>query len=286
VNCIERESGGNILAGTGGSGLYRSTDDGNSWSYVGLMNTNIKSLLADVSGTIFVGTENSGIYRSTDSGTSWSFVGLPNTTITSMSGLTVTILAGTNNGVYKSSDNGISWAYAGLNGRNIQDLLIGPSGDIYVAIGGSGVYRSSNGGQPWTPLTSGLNHLDVTSLAIDNDGYLYAGTNGGGVYKSINLVVGVKDEIISVPKEFQLFQNYPNPFNPVTTITYQLPNQSYVSLKVFDVLGSEVAVLVNGVEEPGYKSVTFDASRLSSGVYYYRLQARDYIETKKLLLLR
>jgi hypothetical protein len=89
-----------------------------------------------------------------------------------------------------------------------------------------------------------------------------------------------------LPNEFVLNQNYPNPFNPNTTISYQLPLQSHVTLKLFDVLGREVATLVNVVEEPGYKSLTFDASRLSSGVYYYRLQAGNYIETKKLLLLR
>jgi hypothetical protein len=89
-----------------------------------------------------------------------------------------------------------------------------------------------------------------------------------------------------LPEEFSLEQNYPNPFNPVTTINYQLPTESHVMLKVFDVLGHEVAMLVNGVEEPGYKSVIFNANNLASGVYYYRLKAGNYLETKKVLLLR
>jgi hypothetical protein len=83
-----------------------------------------------------------------------------------------------------------------------------------------------------------------------------------------------------------LKQNYPNPFNPSTLISYYLPNQSHVTLKVHDVLGREVATLVDGMEEPGLKTVTFDASKLSNGVYYYRLQAGNYVETKKLVLLR
>jgi len=85
---------------------------------------------------------------------------------------------------------------------------------------------------------------------------------------------------------FTLRQNYPNPFNPSTTISYQLPTQSYVTLKVFDILGREVATLVNGVEQPGYKSVNFNADNLASGVYYYRLQAGNFIEIKKFVLLR
>jgi hypothetical protein len=90
----------------------------------------------------------------------------------------------------------------------------------------------------------------------------------------------------SMVKGYSLSQNYPNPFNPSTTIGYQLPTQVHVTLKVFDVLGREIATLVNGVEQPGYKSVNFNANNLASGVYYYRLQAGNYIETRKLLLLR
>jgi hypothetical protein len=95
-----------------------------------------------------------------------------------------------------------------------------------------------------------------------------------------------EEKIPVAPLTFSLKQNYPNPFNPSTTISYQLPTRSHVTLRVFDLLGREVAMLVNRTEESGVKSVTFDASMLPSGLYYYRLQAGNYIETKKLLLLR
>jgi hypothetical protein len=90
----------------------------------------------------------------------------------------------------------------------------------------------------------------------------------------------------AIPREYALHQNYPNPFNPMTVIRYQLPEKSHVTLKVYDLLGSEVATLVNGVEGPGDKSIVFDASNLSSGMYFYRLQAGSYMETRKLILLR
>ncbi len=88
------------------------------------------------------------------------------------------------------------------------------------------------------------------------------------------------------PSSFALSQNYPNPFNPSTTIGYQLPTASLVSLKMFDVLGRETATLVNEAKESGSYTVTFDASNLTSGVYYYRLSAGTFTETKKLLLLK
>jgi hypothetical protein len=90
----------------------------------------------------------------------------------------------------------------------------------------------------------------------------------------------------SIPTEFALGQNYPNPFNPVTVIQYAVPSTQYVSLKVYNVLGQEVAVLVNGVNTPGVYSATWDASKVTSGVYYYRLAAGSFTSVKKMLLAK
>ena len=90
----------------------------------------------------------------------------------------------------------------------------------------------------------------------------------------------------SVPDHFVLFQNYPNPFNPTTMISYQLPANSFVTLKVYDVLGREVEALVNGRQSAGSHSVQFDAAGLPSGVYFYRLEAGNFTETKRMLLLK
>jgi parallel beta-helix repeat protein len=99
-------------------------------------------------------------------------------------------------------------------------------------------------------------------------------------------VSGALESITSLPNEFALLQNYPNPFNPLTTIKYNLPTDSRVTLKLYDVLGREVLTIVDQQEQAGYHSTTLDASRLSSGVYFYRLQAGVFTQTKKLVLLR
>ena len=98
----------------------------------------------------------------------------------------------------------------------------------------------------------------------------------------------------TIPTEFGIWQNYPTPFNPSTIIKYALPYASHVNLSVFNTLGQRVALLVDGKQEAGYHEVTFEGSGLTSGVYFYRLQARsineqqatDYIETKKLILMK
>ncbi len=100
------------------------------------------------------------------------------------------------------------------------------------------------------------------------------------------LLTGVDVAAEALPVEHSLSQNYPNPFNPSTTIRYELPRASHVTLTVFDLLGREVATLVQGLQEPGYKSVEWNATGVASGVYFYRLTAGDFVRTCKLLLLR
>jgi hypothetical protein len=90
----------------------------------------------------------------------------------------------------------------------------------------------------------------------------------------------------SFPIDFHLEQNYPNPFNPSTTIKFELPRTSQVNLTVFDILGRDVSVLVNERKEAGVYEVKFDGSNLASTVYFYRLQAGDFVQTKKLIILR
>lgn len=86
--------------------------------------------------------------------------------------------------------------------------------------------------------------------------------------------------------DFTLYQNYPNPFNPKTSIQYAIGSRQFVTIKVFDVLGNEVAVLVKEEQQAGSYEINFDAGKIASGAYYYQLKTGDFVETKKMILLR
>jgi len=93
-----------------------------------------------------------------------------------------------------------------------------------------------------------------------------------------------KDNII--PKEYSLSQNYPNPFNPVTHLEFGISNLGFVSLKIYDVLGREVKTLVNEIKTAGKYKIEFDGSNFASGVYFYRIEAGDFVQTKRMVLVK
>jgi Secretion system C-terminal sorting domain len=133
----------------------------------------------------------------------------------------------------------------------------------------------------YTELGSSISVAAADTLQAD-----HGVINVSGAGWVVGNVTGIKKINNSSPTRFELSQNYPNPFNPTTTIRYQLPNNNLVTLKVYDVLGKELRTLVNEVQNIGSYEVTFDGNGLSSGIYFYRLVAGTYSETKKLVLMK
>jgi len=168
---------------------------------------------------------------------------------------------------WQALSNGISKSTAGPN-------------DISHVIGG-GPFSISSGDTIHVAFAigAGLNLEDLRSTV----------TNARTKFQDI-LVTGVEENNPTVPLEFSLEQNYPNPFNPTTKIEYSIPNvgaslMKPVLLKIYDILGNEVATLVNEEQPAGIYEVSFDAQSFSSGVYFYKLQTSSFVETKKMILL-
>ena len=158
------------------------------------------------------------------------------------------------------------------------------------------IRTDADGDTLWTKILGGSGFDQAFSVQQTSDGgYIAVGrTTSFGAGGSDPLLIrvspenptGIDVQASTVPGQFQLLQNYPNPFNPKTIIHYQLSTDSYVSLSVYDLLGREVAVLVNEKKAPGSYDVDFDASGLASGVYLYRLTAGQSFQTRQMVLLR
>ncbi|MCL5029783.1 MAG: T9SS type A sorting domain-containing protein [Bacteroidetes bacterium] len=185
-----------------------------------------------------------------------------------------------------------SWSIKYSSTNNIYlSIDYSVSGTIYLA-DGNRILVSTDYGNTFNVYKT----LDSTIVGIykkPSSDLLYAATKydiyeiSSSSIKSIkHLVTSIDDKGNTVPNEFVLFQNYPNPFNPSTTISYQLSAVSKVSLKVYDVLGREVATLVNEVQSPGEYVKTLHATSLPSGIYLYKLTAGNFVSTKKMIILK
>jgi len=151
----------------------------------------------------------------------------------------------------------------------------------------------NDGNENFTPhtITNSADYaFSVYAVDVDGDGDIdvlsaSAGDNKIAWYENLG-PVGIESNSNEIPIEYSLSQNYPNPFNPTTTIKYQIPEISFVTLKVYNVLGNEIKTLVNEEKPTGTYNVTWHAKNLPSGVYFYQLQAGSFIDVKKMILLK
>jgi hypothetical protein len=145
-----------------------------------------------------------------------------------------------------------------------------------------------SGNNKWSVYKDSINY-DFSDMVIDKQNNIWLSTFGDGVvlFNKNGIILSVDEsKIDEIVNYFSLSQNYPNPFNPITKISWQSPVRSHQSLKIYDVLGNEVATLVNEFRNAGSYEVDFNSSSLSSGIYFYKLQAGDFLQTKKMILLK
>jgi hypothetical protein len=233
---------------------------------------------------IFAGVD--GVWISTNMGQNWFQSSLNNRNVISLVLNDTNIFAGTDfyNGVYRSSNNGLNWVQTSLSNQWVRSLAITGT-NVFAGTDGNGVFITTNYGQNWIQKNEGLGNLYIYALTIEN-GYVFAGTFGGSVWRrSLTELIGIKPISSEIPNEFYLYQNYPNPFNPATTIKYDLPKSGDVSIKVYDLLGKEIYSM-NEFKLAGTYSFRFDGTNHASGVYFYKIEAGSYVDTKKMVLLK
>jgi photosystem II stability/assembly factor-like uncharacterized protein len=255
--------------------LFSTTDGGTSWRHVDFPDVdNLIGVCAlDTLQWLVLGTSleiHPLIFRSTDGGDSWTGLELPDTALAE--------------GMRFSSDlrTGIVFGV-----RMVKDTTgIARAAGIFVS-------RTTDGGDSWLsqsfadspnfrmPVGSSIlssHEMFLSGGSGTSSAFIYHTTNGGTAF-------ALPEESLR-PTAITLSQNYPNPFNPSTTIKYDLPRDTRVSLKIYDVLGREVATLANGEEKAGFKSREWNAGGFASGVYFYRIQAGEYTAIRKMLLIK
>ncbi len=229
------------------------------------------------------------MWRTSDGGNSWSYGTFDGLAIAVSFRDNSTGMLGCANGFLRcSSDGGAIWVNKGC--PVVCDILVtyAPGSKSAWLIGTAGIYRSEDDGSTWTqhPTEPFVGLPSHVSFADSRTGWFV--TDHGEIlhYRPTEIITVAEPSCQRLPDSFHLEQNYPNPFNPSTRIQYAFPHRSHVALTIYNTLGQQVATLVQGEQEAGVREVKFDASRLSSGVYFYRLTAGTFVQTRKLLLLR
>lgn len=278
---------GDLFAGLTYSGIgkvFHSTDNGTSWTWVLLPDAPGFATLGykfNSAGDVFAETI-AGVYRSTDSGATWARMSTGY--VRSLAVLPNDAMVTCNNLSY-STNRGETWTSVTPSGipmqEHLETLVAGPDGVLYGQTDYN-VYQSIDLGATWTSTGSGLQ--SALKLAASSNGFLYAGTYQGVFKRSLTASTGT--EAPHHPGAFVLQQNYPNPFNPTTRIAYTIPNRERVSVQIMDVLGREIATLVDGTQDAGEHLAEWNPVGLPSGLYFYRLQAGAYSQTKKAMLMK
>lgn len=294
---------------SGQSVLAKSTDDGLNWSTPGTevrggnMFASKEPYVLTVGSSWFGCGHGDYLYLSSDYGSTWNFLGYPPGPGMNSFGLFSNgyILVGVWNwngtgqrDILISTNNCISWTnICSINCQVGLSWSIGFSEGMLVGTEDAGVVIFSDEGDSLGSWNDGLYSCGVLALCSDNNGNVYLGASTsmvlwcGGIWRRpLSEIVTTIENETTQPTDFSLSQNFPNPFNPSTTIKYSVPQSSNVVIKLFDVLGNEIETLVNEVKPAGTYEITWSSANLPSGVYFYQLKAGDFVQTKKMLLIK
>jgi photosystem II stability/assembly factor-like uncharacterized protein len=281
--------------------IMKSMNTGANWTNVtSPTTTSLKSVsFSDSLNGTAVGIGGT-ILKTSNSGNNWSQINTADVTTNDLNCIcflnsNTGIAVGNSGTILKTTNGGINWVQK--TSGTVEDLLsVSISNQVcYATIYSGYVLKSTNLGENWTTHFAQTNSMLLSVFFNDANtgwicgtgGTILKTTDGGGVFVS-----KISSEI---PTSHRLFQNYPNPFNAISKIKYQIgkmengkwkTENGMVTLKIFDVTGKEVMTLVNETQNAGTYEVTFEGSNLASGIYFYQLKTDNFIETKKLILLK
>jgi photosystem II stability/assembly factor-like uncharacterized protein len=290
--------------------LLKTTDGGNTWISLGSFNKDIMAMSFPIDNqTGYLATAYQRIYKTTDGGTSWNLQhdgNFPQASMAdilfpfdSQTGFALSSTGGQSSSkILKTTDGGNNWTITDAGTTSVLSQISFPT-PLKGYIAADGVYgnnpsiflKTTDGGSTWnsSPVPYGYsltslcfpNGVDTGYVVGNMSGAILKTTNGGGIITSVDdlpLTDRIPDKI--------LIRNYPNPFTDATTISWILPQNAHVYLKVYDLTTREVITLMDGEQEKGEHSTTFYADGLPAGVYYYQLRTEKKTETRKMIYLK
>jgi len=258
--------------------------------------------ITKIGATYYAATRSMGVFESTDGGITWvqknnanypAAVAPFSFATNRMSSVGSNLFIATEDGIFKSTDYGDSWTkvdqgFATWNqfGTTPIMCLYSDGSSLYASAGkDDSAYVSVDMGNTWADISDGLDHY-IKSFS-NHSGQLFAAQ--WDIDSSIvvyNSTTNIDDDGGGTLMNFELSQNYPNPFNPTTNISYTLPDNQFVTLKVYNLLGDVIAELVNEYKRAGTHSIKFDGSQLASGVYLYRINTKTTVQNRKMMLIK
>jgi photosystem II stability/assembly factor-like uncharacterized protein len=283
---------------TGNNGkLYKTTNSGQNWNQITIETSfNLNSIKFVNQSTGWICGDGGTVYKTTNSGLNWFLL----TTNTSNNLSSIAFVndstvwtVGQNGLILKSNNGGNNWFTQNSHVTvNLNSIFFSSPDRGWIAADSGKLIATKTAGSDWkVQNTFSQKRIRSVSFSDINIGWICG--SGGIIYytKSGSNIVFVKNNTDEIPEKYSLSQNYPNPFNPVTKIKFDIKKEyrsqeSEVKLSIYDILGRKIEDLVNEKLQPGSYEVTFDGSNLPSGVYFYQLRTGDYVETKKMLLIK
>jgi ligand-binding sensor domain-containing protein len=277
-----------VLASTRES-VFLSTNSGESWNKVDSSATDLSATSLAVIGTnLWAGTENGAFLSANGSHWAPASIGLPQSTQINCFAVSGSdLFAGTlNGGIHSFPNNGTGWTKRneGMTSNSVNAIAVSGR-NLFAGTADGGICVSNNNGWTWTEVNCGLPDPYPSVIALmASSTDLFAGTENGILRRPLTEIVASINQPPAVAYSFKLGQNYPNPFNPSTQIAFSITKGGPVSLRVYDILGHELATLVNENLKPGQYTERFDGSRVASGVYVYVLRSSEGLLTSKMVL--